>query len=1468
MNDIQRHSLLTAIAVSSGVAGVGAVTHQQRAEAFSNLEEFKNYPGRVAACVELIGCGDALRINGCPGNAAVDVAVPAKLYALGVLRDFLRVEYTGLNDSDRAQLRSNVLAAARQLAVPSSDVATPDDASKRILATKIAALLADLALREFPQRWGTFVSDVFSPVSAGGIWCEPGAGVGASMTGVKICLECLKLITEDCTDSDFNSKISTTRRNDILLGLNEMSNRLLPSLLELLSKQYVDLGTTKATLKGMHVFLASSGRTTAQMTPDERTQYQQQLDWRDAAGSIIADALGTLEKFCQSMPIDWMFKAQDGVTDFVAAFLHLLKEDTANIQVLSLACFHQLAMRKLEYEQWFRLISAMPSAFFEANNAAVERASEKGIETNSDDMLVDQLEFHRSLSKMSSALISAHLAHITTDKDIATGKGPKFDAVSSFFRLLSDMAMHRSGVICGEQINTWVGLLRDPSVVRTKVLSPFIGTVLTAYMTHIVRIRWDDVWEQTHPNAKLIEASWDDDDDYDNWLVNLRSKASQLFKFIGSTEPEVSASIIHSKIRTILAAHSTGEPRDCLNPENNELTQTSTACLEFEGSTQPLDNILSGIPSWAVDDGNYDEKRSKIRSSVRPLLAEVANMIVSWNPNDVWLKFRRTTLLEALKHYWKHDPTTLLTGVDSLLVYLNAQDNHTRASLSVDLVALRKKCGVSLVAVAKVVPSLLVPWLSQLSERAKSLLTSSGLLPTNQMHLYEFLSCVATAVENPTDRSAFIADVLAFAIQSLETSEVQTAVASADGLLSFMGVAQASQDPSCVTNAEFVEKVTRDYVNMFSAFNQLLSVGKRCHEAAKKRPNGGLPMQNLVSANPDAATQHFPDEGPISLSELMINDPFVPLWTKFLPTLIRVLDVTLHIWHPEYQAVLLRNNIQRYALAISDDEAYLATKQEHNNGGVFGKGGTAGSIVAGCDRRDENLVPKWAGWFNELRNTCFQLFGLLAAQRVLFAPEVSHIFPQLVSVIANPEHLRAMEHRHLSQYLKQFIEIVMVTCPAPLYQSHLTAILGPVFEHLQYRLQCTWDPIIGNRGLSVEFTKPLLSSTSTEASQIFESKGADAWFAAYYARGGLFVGDLDNVTAEAAVDKVRVELSRTFCDMIQTTLALKGGWALVLANKYKEEQATRRNDPSKLTSGPRNRISEGNGPVNANGTPRSNLQLQLDARMFVRIDKMCHFLLLENERIAGSLVLTVIQCLEYPDAYTCRRCTRIVHRIMETVAWVDRYTDIIGHRLLSVAVKAIVTEPKWMVGTEWDMINIIRDIYGRLVLGQYFAPGGQGPGLQMIRDPSNNAHFEQSKVFDKPLQGGGILTTPSDHPRRVLLEYGMSPDDIKSLEFSLSDKRSAKEQKDVLRDFLRVAAEKIKQSEGGIVGGSENAFERVGAEESLLQQNIRKPIVGELPEKLGTTYSKAKKDADNMAETQQAEIDAMTGSRGLDIFKL
>lgn len=122
----------------------------------------------------------------------------------------------------------------------------------------------------------------------------------------------------------------------------------------------------------------------------------------------------------------------------------------------------------------------------------------------------------------------------------------------------------------------------------------------------------------------------------------------------------------------------------------------------------------------------------------------------------------------------------------------------------------------------------------------------------------------------------------------------------------------------------------------------------------------------------------------------------------------------------------------------------------------------------------------------------------------------------------------------------------MLECPFTMYMTHLAPILGPVIDHMHIRLEKTWLPITGPV-VATEMCRPLFT-TDCDAAAALASRGGEEWFSSYYARSGLFVGDLDAVTAEAAVDKGRVEISRTFSDLLQTALALKGDWALVLAN--------------------------------------------------------------------------------------------------------------------------------------------------------------------------------------------------------------------------------------------------------------------------------------------------------------------------------
>jgi hypothetical protein len=770
------------------------------------------------------------------------------------------------------------------------------------------------------------------------------------------------------------------------------------------------------------------------MTPDQVAAYQAEDTKLKNVALVVIDTLSTLEKFCRSMPLDWILSPNH---DFSAAFIHLIREPTENIHLLALECLEQLCLRgKLTYFKWMQWIQEFPGAIQQANQQLtmeheynqMEAAAVSGRAPNDNqDSLTAQLDYHRALSRMLATVVSSHIAHVTSNKKIFKQGGPESTSFSNFLRLLLDLLHHPSGRVVGEQLNLWIVLLRDPQIGKAKLLQPFASELLTCYMDQMVKIRWDEVEEQTHPQSALMEASWDDDEEYDAWLADFRSKSSQLFKHLGNGEPHIASSVLCHRIQTLISTHGNGEPIDHLDPSSQQLTQASEAVRQLEGIVQPMDNIMCGLPSWSLTKPPDETggNRAGIRAQAQSSLSEMARTIVNWNPTYLWLKFRRAQLLDGLKHYWKHDPSTLLQGIDSLLGYIRVSDEWYEGKLEADgskrtsgeTVGLRKRSSIALVAVAKKVPQHLVPWLSQLSEATRSLLSSPDLLPTSRMHLYEFLSCVATAVEDPGQRAIFVENVLSDAMSILQSPEAQEAMSSIDGFLASIGIAQAAQMPASVTDAANVKNVTDRFTRLFSAFNQLLSVGKRCHEAVKKRPNGGIPMQSMPQGMVDPQNQSFPDEGPVSLRDLSIDDPFAPLWPRILPHLLKMTDVLFRMWRPEHQAVLLHDRIQRYALAISDDDAYLSKKTDGKSGGVFGEGGTAGSIIPGTDRRDLNLAPRWSSWLSELRNTCLQMWGLMAAQRVLYAPEISEFVPQLVAVVVDPQNLRAMEHRQFTQYL-------------------------------------------------------------------------------------------------------------------------------------------------------------------------------------------------------------------------------------------------------------------------------------------------------------------------------------------------------------------------------------------------------------------------------------------------------------------
>lgn len=182
---------------------------------------------------------------------------------------------------------------------------------------------------------------------------------------------------------------------------------MLPAIFTLLSQQYGLLCSANATIEAMEDFLKRESR---HPTPMEQQQYNDETKKRDTAARVVEVALATLHKFCLYMPLEWTL-VQKPEYDFVSVFLHLLREDTKYIKVSATGCLDAIAHRKLESDQWYRLVKALPVAVSEANQIAASKTVH-----DPNQVLIKNIPYHRALSKMLAYLLQNHIAFVTTDK--------------------------------------------------------------------------------------------------------------------------------------------------------------------------------------------------------------------------------------------------------------------------------------------------------------------------------------------------------------------------------------------------------------------------------------------------------------------------------------------------------------------------------------------------------------------------------------------------------------------------------------------------------------------------------------------------------------------------------------------------------------------------------------------------------------------------------------------------------------------------------------------------------------------------------------------------------------------------------------------------------------------------------------------------------------------------------------------
>jgi exportin-5 len=225
---------------------------------------------------------------------------------------------------------------------------------------------------------------------------------------------------------------------------------------------------------------------------------------------------------------------------------------------------------------------------------------------------------------------------------------------------------------------------------------------------------------------------------------------------------------------------------------------------------------------------------------------------------------------------------------------------------------------------------------------------------------------------------------------------------------------------------------------------------------------------------------------------------------------------------------------------------------------------------------------------------------------------------------------------------------------------------------------------------------------------------------------------------------------------------------------------------------------------------------------------------------------TVTAALLWPDGAQCRKAITLAHRMVGCTFSEPLYEPLLGSHLMHAAVYALVTEPRWLAGLEWDLLNLARDLYCLLAVGLApdkltFAVASAQGAANAAAHGAHGAHGHGGGSAS-PVGGlaGGIpahhFAAVAGRPRAVLLRLpGVGPAQVAALDAALSTATDAKAQKDALRDLLRAASDAMHAqattAQGGVMaGGVAGGGGALPAAESALR--VRPPAILDLPQQM------------------------------------
>jgi hypothetical protein len=584
--------------------------------------------------------------------------------------------------------------------------------------------------------------------------------------------------------------------------------------------------------------------------------------------------------------------------------------------------------------------------------------------------------------------------------------------------------------------------------------------------------------------------------------------------------------------------------------------------------------------------------------------------------------------------------------------------------------------------------------------------------------------------------------------------------------------------------------------------------------------------------------------GQLGAAAWSLQHPFVHKWAAILPNLFSLIRSLHALWRPEFRSPIEQAADIRWMVRISPLELMsIVGYEDHFESNSSSSGGSVGNSSSGgpsnyssssmhspqSSRASASALNsanaaresdvELATQMTHARLRAYDLVALAAVhgasvqrdsqnyQRIQavesavtvayrenptsYTPGRGGLFdiPNVLGMIRQSllSDLDSMEHRHFRSLLTAFFEPYCLSCPLPLFASHVRPVFIQLFEHAHKRVSDAW------------------AGWNTGTGDATAARGG----------GGVRVGVGSAPEKKRVVNRCHMPLGvpAGSTELIYAKIIRDVGREVISTLAELIPARPPRRDP---VTGRIVKQRPGNKRRTARQTP-------------FYVSPLASLLLGDtgggqHASAAGGSAQTVLRTLSmavsWPDSATLGKVILVVERILPVVIVNAVYFPWVGGSLLLAFVRSLFSESPSSKENQHGLINVISIIYCGVCLG--LIPVEQGGG-GVPHAVSGGLQAGPNGVGSLGGRGGqGAVGDANNVAYRVFASLpGVSPHAMMMLNTSLSKEKSTKNRRLVVQEFLQTAAQTAKDR---VSAGEEDSRNL----DSLLEKKVLKVL--NLPE--------------------------------------